>query len=256
MSIDFSKLTGWSTSKGAVTQVADSQGRIIWMVQSNKPIILEVEKITSNTYAGETTYTAEQFILLDIYPKTNGTVKVTYGGLTKTITDTSGAEEPNAQQVFFGTFNGVTDSVETPASGTLTIEGEYYAFSIGSFAVSSKISNSNCSCITAITDFGNVIKIPDNAFLMCRKIKNVTVPQSVVSIGSGAFLSCDVIEDITFLSTTPPILVYNGSSYNHFITTTSDLTLTYPLIVPKGCSSIYKAADVWSAYADRIVEAS
>lgn len=254
--IDFSTLQSLTIPEGVVTQITDAAGRVIWKLRNNKPIILEVEKITSNTYAGETTYTGEQFILLDIYPKTNGTVSVTYGGLTKTITDTSGSEEPNAQQVFFGTFNGVTDSIDTPTSGTLTIEGECYAFSIGTFASSSKISNSACFCITAITDFGNVIKIPDNAFFMCKKIKNVTVPQSVVSIGSGAFLSCDAIEAITFLSTTPPILVYNGSSYNHFITTTSNLTLTYPLIVPKGCSSIYKAADVWSAYADRIVEAS
>ena len=125
--MNFATLKGLTIPEGVVTQITDASGRVLWMVQSDSgvPVILEVEKITSDTYAGETTYTAEEFILLDIYPKTNGTVSVTYGGLTKTITDTSGAEEPNAQQVFFGTFNGVSDSVTTPASGTLKISGDY-----------------------------------------------------------------------------------------------------------------------------------
>ena len=125
--IDFSTLQGLTLPEGVVMQITDESGRVIWAVSGGK-VILEVEKMTSDTYAGETTYTGEQFILLDIYPKTGGTVNVTYGGLTKTITDTSGAAEPNAQQVFFGTFNGVSDSVATPTSGELTIEGGYYAF--------------------------------------------------------------------------------------------------------------------------------
>ena len=120
--------TAYSIKNGK-TLVDGASYEVIFTVGG--PVILEVEKITSDTYASATTYTGEQFILLDIYPKTNGTVKVTYGGLTKTITDTSGAAEPNAQQVFFGTFNGVSDSVTTPASGTLTIEGKYAAFGIG-----------------------------------------------------------------------------------------------------------------------------
>ena len=254
--IDFSTLQGLTIPEGVVTQIADASGRVLWKLSTNKPVILEVEKITARTYAGETTYENEEFILLDIYPKTNGTVSVTYGGLTKTITDTSGAEEPNAQQVFFGTFNGVSDSVTTPKSGDLVIEGDCTAFAIGHFASSSKVTNIGCECVTGITDLGSVEKIPGSAFVLCRKIKNITVPKSVTSIGSAAFLTCDAIEYIEFLSTTPPVLVYDGSSYNHFTTTTSNLTLTYPLIVPKGCDSTYKAAEVWDAYADRIVEES
>lgn len=150
-------------------------------------VALEVEKITSDTYAGETTYTGEQFILLDIYPKTNGTVKVTYGGLTKTITDTSGAAEPNAQQVFFGTFNGVTDSVTTPTSGMLTIEGKCRGFGIGTFQNGSKTTNVGyCSCITGVSEFGEVESIPDYAFYKCNSIPNISFPEGIKSIGQYA----------------------------------------------------------------------
>ena len=188
MSIDFSKVTGWSTKRGNLVQVADSAGRVIWAAQNSKPVVLQVAKVTSDTYAGETTYTGEQFILLDIYPKTNGTVKVTYGGLTKTIIDTSGAEEPNAQQVFFGTFNGVSDSVTTPASGTLTIEGGFYAFGSGSFQNGSKAGNIGyCSCITAFTDWGSISKIPNSAFRKNSVLVLQELPEGIESIGDYAF---------------------------------------------------------------------
>ena len=181
--------TGWEIPEGKVIKVEDADGRVIWMLPSSgKPVILQVEKITSDTYAGETTYTGEQFILLDIYPKTNGTVKVTYGGLSKIITDTSGAESPNAQQVFFGTFNGVTDEVETPASGTLTIEGDFYAFGCGSFQKGSKNTNIGYSnCITSVTDWGNPTVIPDHAFYYCHGVDFSIIPEGVTSIGVMAF---------------------------------------------------------------------
>ena len=196
MSINFATLQGLTIPEGVVTQITDASGRVLWMVSGGDKVILEVEKITSDTYAGETTYTGEQFILLDIYPKTNGTVNITYGGLTKTITDTSGAEEPNAQQVFFGTFNGVSDGVETPASGELTIEGDYVAFGIGSYA-SSKVSNISCSCVTAVIEYGEVAYIPDSAFYNCDGLTSVTIPDSVTSIGNYAFGDCDGLTSVT-----------------------------------------------------------
>ena len=186
--INFATLQGLSIPEGVVTQIADASGRVIWAVQNNKPVVLQVEKITSDTYAGETTYTGEQFILLDIYPKTNGTVSVTYGGLTKAITDTSGAAEPNAQQVFFGTFNGVSDSVATPASGELTIEGDYVAFGCGAFQNGSKNTNIGyCSCITAVKNWGNATVIPDHAFYYCNNVDFSVIPEGVTSIGAKAF---------------------------------------------------------------------
>lgn len=191
----FSGLQGMTIPEGVVTQIA-KDGVVLWKLETSKPIILEVEKITSNTYAGETTYTAEEFILLDIYPKTNGTVNVTYGGLTKTITDTSGVEEPNAQQVFFGTFNGVSDSVTTPASGTLTIEGGFVGIASGTFKATKSMTK-YCGCITSITDFGSISNIPSHAFHDCSKLTSVTIPKSVTSLdGERIFQGCTALTSI------------------------------------------------------------
>ena len=166
------------------------------MVQ-NKEVVLEVKKITSDTYAGSTTYKDEEFILLDIYPKKGGTVKITYSDLTKTITDDGTSEEPNAQRVFFGTFNGVSDSVETPASGTLTIEGKFVAFGVGEYE-HEKSAVEYCSCITEIKDFGNVSYIPDFAFIECADLSSVTIPSSVKRIGvnpwRGSFKDKNIIK--------------------------------------------------------------
>lgn len=309
MSFDFSRIAELSTARGKLVELKNSAGRVIWAVKSadGGKVILEVEKITSDTYAGETTYTGESFILLDIYPKTNGTVKVTYGGLTKTISDTSGAEEPNARQVYFGTFNGVSDEVETPASGELVIEGACVGFACGAYhTYSSKNDFLYCSCITGVTEWGGVSRIPDYAFYECIKmvscempdsilsigqyacyycsgitalkisnsitaipnnafsdwiaLREVTIPAGVTEIGVSAFVSIRSGADsltVTMLSTTPPSLITKTTGGN--VSTTS-----YPFsrngvarfIVPKGCGNTYKTAEVWSKYADYIMEAS
>lgn len=206
--MNFANLTGLTIPEGVVTQITDASGRVIWAVSGGK-VILEVAKITADTYAGETTYTGEQFILLDIYPKTNGTVKVTYGGLTKTITDTSGAEEPNSQQVFFGTFNGVSDSVATPASGEVTIEGDCYGFGVGMYNAPGqyKATSEYCGCIIAVAEWGAVTHIPNSAFRTCG-LTEVSIPESVTSIGEYAFYQCDNLMSVTFPESITQIPVY------------------------------------------------
>lgn len=200
--IDFTTLQGLTIPEGVVTQITDESGNVIWAVQSDKAI-LEVKKLRSNTYAGETTYENEEFILLDIYPKTNGTVSVTYGGLTKTITDTSGAAEPNAQQVFFGTFNGVSDSVETPESGVLTIEGDYYGVGNGNFATGKLFSGIGTGNIAKVLNFGKISIIPTAAFSnkgiyipQNFAMATVKIPNSVTAIGRDAFYGCSALTSV------------------------------------------------------------
>lgn len=290
MSIDFSTLQGLTIPEGVVVDIKDEAGGVIWAVQSDsgEPVILQVEKITSDTYAGEKTYSSESFILLDIYPKTNGTVKVTYGGLTKTITDTSGAEEPNAQQVYFGTFNGVSDSVTTPASGELRIEGSFYAFGAGGFKKSSSDKSNSVvdSPITAVNDWGGITIIPNSAFRYSEKLNITEIPDGVTSIGASAFemeVASNNADGITEMTTIvlPATLKSIGnyafamyvsveSSYYTYLSEITILATTPPTLginafgkkcykpirVPKGCGDVYKAATGWSDYASYIVEAS
>lgn len=203
----------------------DGVARLFFAPDDGGAVVLEVEKITSDTYANETTYTAEEFILLNIYPKPGGTVNVTYGGLTKTITDTSGAEEPNAQRVFFGTFNGVTDAVATPASGELTIEGDYYAFGTTMFT-STKLTYVNSKCITAIKSFGMPTVVAGSAFADCYKLTNANIPNSVTKIGTSAFSGCTSLMSVTIPASVTAIdsNPFSNTDCNNIITVDSKNT--------------------------------
>lgn len=283
--INFATLQGLSIPEGVVTQITDASGRVIWAVKSGKPVILEVAKITAQTAAGETTYADEQFILLDIYPKTNGMVKVTYGGLTKTIKDTSGAESPNAIQVFFGTFNGVSDSLTTPDSGTLTIEGDYCGFGIGVYsAYANKEPSAYCECVSSVVDWGDTTIIPAYAFYQCDNISILTIPEGITSIGDYAFYSTATTQGVGVTKKVPNSVMLNADiilpstiqslGYNiwgykdenneegFYIKTLTVLATTPPsvngsslsynrqylttIIVPKGCGEAYKAAAGWN----------
>lgn len=192
--IDFSTLQGLTIPEGVVTQIADASGRVLWALKSGTKAVLQVAKQTLDTYAGETKYTGESFVAIDVYPTKNGTVKVTYGGLTKTVKDTSGVENPNAQTVYFGTLYGVSDSVTTPASGELTIEGDFNAFGCGGYCESAKNVNLGtyvyCSCITAVNDWGDITAIPGNAFRNCTNLALTSLPSGITSIGTYAFYKC------------------------------------------------------------------
>lgn len=169
---------------------------IIWRSLTTNTVVLEVSKIIDDTYAGETAYTDEQFILFDVYPESGGTVYVTYEGYTKTIVDDGTTEDPNAQQIFFGTFNGVSDPIVTPTHGTLTIDGDYKSFHIGTFQQDSKSLNSKlCMCVTAVKDFGKATSatlgskqeilaatIPASAEYLYG---NIIIPSSIKSIYLG-----------------------------------------------------------------------
>lgn len=211
MSIDFATMQGLAILDGTVTEIKDASGRVLWSAVIDYPegaLVYKVKKVKSNTYAGETEYSNEQFILLDIYPMPNGIVTVTYGGLTKTITDTTESGEPNAQQVFFGTFNGMSDSVTTPTSGILIVEGDYVSVGISTYVTDSKGTTKYCGCVTNIVDFGNTTKIHDGAFAECKSLTRVVIPSSVSQIGGsgmfdtiGAFYRCTNLSEVIMTDT-------------------------------------------------------
>ncbi len=209
MSIDLSKVVGWDADRGALVQITDASGRVLWSAEKPVPAVLTVAKQSFTSYSGETSYSSN-CILLDIYPKSaNSTVKVTYGGLIKTLTFSG----RNAKQVYFGTFNGVADSVETPVSGTLTIEGDYYAVGVGSYTKDSKGTTDYCECITAVHDLGGVKEIPNNCFNSCALIESIAIPDGVKSIQTGAFYSCSKLKNLKIPASVTAIGSYNNPAY-------------------------------------------
>ena len=103
----------------------------------------------------------------------------------------------------------------------------------------------NCSSLTSVTIGNNVKSIRTSAFAGCSGLTSVTIPNSVTSIGYEAFNYCNNLTNVTVLPTTPPKLDKNVFPSNV-------ITIT----VPVGCGDTYKTAAGWSAYADKIVEAT
>ena len=241
--IDFTTLKALTIPEGVVTKITNVNGDVLWKQAINDPrIILQVEKITSDTYANNTTYTNESFILLDIFSKANGTITVTYGNLTKTITNTTSSDA--AHQVFFGTFKGVSDSMETPTSGTLTVEGDYCSIGVASYNTAKSTTKRyygiknidslgtieyiapyafyDCTSITSINIPNGVTTISSNAFYNCKNLKYITIPDSVTYIASYAFYGCSLLRSINI-----PNSVTTISSYA-FYSCTSLTSITIP----------------------------
>ena len=191
----------------------------------SKNIVLEVKKMTSNTYANSTTYNNEEFILLDIDMPVDGTVYVTYEGLTKPVTEKETTFTGCIGKVFFGTFNGKSDSVETPSSGVLTIEGDYINFSVGSYNLE-KGSLAYCSCITDIYDWGNVTTIQPYALAGCSGLTSITFPNGITTIEHDALSNCLGLTSITIPSsvTTIEMRAFQGCSGLTSVTIPSSVT--------------------------------
>jgi hypothetical protein len=190
--INFATLQGLTIPEGEVTQIADASGRVLWVVQSaDVPIVLKVKTSYNDTYVGGTSRT-EKFLLLDIYPKTsNSVVNVTYGELTKTLTF-SGTD---AQQVYFGTFGGVSDGVTTPDTGTLIIEGGCIGVGNGTYNIS-KSSIGTTTSILSIIEWGGIKIIPNNAFSNAYELTSAFIPEGVPSIGDYAFEHCSSLTNV------------------------------------------------------------
>lgn len=87
-------------------------------------------------------------------------------------------------------------------------------------------------------------KIDDNCFKGCTGLKTVTISENTTTIGLGVFSGCESITEFHLLSKEP------ATVYDSTFTGTD----SYIIYVPKGYVEIYKNAEGWSTYADRIQE--
>ena len=109
--------------------------------------------------------------------------------------------------------------------------------------------------VTAIADYAilnypnlSEIVLPDgllsvgNRSICGTDVTNLTIPKSVISLGEEAFAGNTFLESITIEAVMPPA----GA------TAMFDDTNDCPIYVPDQSVSVYKAAEYWSTYADRI----
>lgn len=103
-----------------------------------------------------------------------------------------------------------------------------------------------CNSLASITIPETVTKIGYSTFAYCTALTSITIPENVTEIDTDAFYGCSSLSSVIMLPITPP---YINSSFNDC---SSELQIT----VPAGCGNAYKAANGWSEYADKIVEAT
>lgn len=103
-----------------------------------------------------------------------------------------------------------------------------------------------CRGLTNVTIGNGVTSIGGYAFEECIKLSTIIIPKNVTYIGLQAFDGCSSLTNVTMFPTTPPQLGGREAFPSNVMTIT----------VPVGCGEAYKAAEGWSAYADKIVEAA
>lgn len=148
---------------------------------------------------------------------------------------------------------------------TITIPSNVTTIGSGAFA---DVGNrSSVSSLTVTLNEG-LITIGNTAFMGCKNIKTIVIPNSVQTVGSGAFEGCSgltsvtigsgvtyignaafikgtgdtPLESVTIMATTPPTIVQNAF-----------FNITCPIYVPAASVNAYKTANIWKTYyADKI----
>lgn len=125
----------------------------------------------------------------------------------------------------------------------------YDCYSLASVTFSSGVTTIGtntfwyCYSLASVTIPSGVTTLGNRAFQSCYSLTSITIPSTVTSIGDSAINGCYSISSVIVLASAPPTLgtnVFNNSA--------SDLVI----YVPSASVDTYKAAEGWSAYADKI----
>lgn len=99
-----------------------------------------------------------------------------------------------------------------------------------------------CANLTSVNIPDSITTIKNYAFNGCSSLTSIVIPNSVTSIGAAAFNDCSSLTSITVEATTPPTLGYS----------VFDNTNNCPIYVPAESVSVYKGAQYWDNYRNRI----
>lgn len=179
----------------------------------------------------------------------NSVTSIGYGAFSDCQSLTSISIPNSVTTIDMYAFNGCTSLASINIPNSVTSIG-YYAFNgCTSLPIEDNIRYADTYLVevtdknlTAYTIKEGTRFISDYAFSYCRKLKNITIPDTVTSIGQNGFYGCSVLNGITLNSLTPPTL-----SWSVF-----DSTNNCPIYVPAESVEAYKAAEGWSSYKSRI----
>lgn len=114
----------------------------------------------------------------------------------------------------------------------------------------------NCVALSSIDIPIGVTTIGRGAFRSCSNLQEIIIPENVEAIGELAFMGCENLHTVYVRALVPPErLNYNPNSWNpSFTPWFEETSSSLQIFVPAGSIDLYKAAPVWSDYADKIHE--
>ena len=163
----------------------------------------------------------------------------------------------NSEKTFYNltSIDGNTDSNKKNAKEVIIYDG---VTKIGNFAFN------GCSSLTGITISESVTRIGNSAFMRCLGLTSVTIPESVTSIGMDAFMSCLGLTSVTIPESVTSIEDYAFYGCSNLATMMVKGTTppalggyaipdeTTRIYVPADSVAVYKSADGWKNFADKI----
>ena len=102
---------------------------------------------------------------------------------------------------------------------------------------------SYCANLTEIIIPDSVTSFGKNCFYNCSSLTEIIIPDSVTSFGDYCFYGCENLQAISVLNLIPPTIGYNIFLYIHE---------DFHIYVPDESVDLYKVADGWVDYADKI----
>lgn len=113
-----------------------------------------------------------------------------------------------------------------------------------------KVSSNFCYCESIVSAVipNTVTTISNRAFMNNLNLKHIEIGSGIVNIGYELFKNCKNLESIKIITITPPsrIIVSDETIFG-------DIPITCNIYVPSESVDLYKAADGWKDYTDKIV---